>query len=35
VEEAFHAPSDTQFSVGVHRFTGEPQPLGTGNLFQF
>jgi hypothetical protein len=36
VEEAFHAPADVLFSVGVHRFTGIPQPLdGTRRLFSF
>lgn len=27
VEEAFHAPEDVLFSVGVHRFVGVPRPL--------
>jgi hypothetical protein len=36
VEHAFHAPPDVRFSVGVHHFTGAPQPLAPhGNLFQF
>lgn len=36
VELAFHAPPDVMFSVGVHRFTGAPQPLAAhGSLFQF
>ncbi|HEY0697695.1 MAG TPA: SAM-dependent methyltransferase [Micromonospora sp.] len=35
-EEAFHAPDDVLFSVGVHRFTGVPRPLDTsGTLFSF
>lgn len=35
-ELAFHAPADVVFTVGVHRFTGAPQPLSTkGTLFQF
>jgi hypothetical protein len=36
VEEAFHAPDDVAFSVGVHRFTGAPRPLpASGQLFTF
>lgn len=36
VEQAFHAPDDVLFSVGVHRFVGDPQPLnGDGRLFDF
>jgi ubiquinone/menaquinone biosynthesis C-methylase UbiE len=36
VEHAFHAPPDVMFSVGVHHFTGAPQPLAVhGNIFQF
>ncbi|RLK24475.1 putative methyltransferase [Micromonospora sp. M71_S20] len=36
VEEAFHAPDDARFSVGVHRFAGTPRPLdATGTLFTF
>ena len=36
VEHAFHAPPDVMFSVGVHRFTGAPQPLAArGDLFRF
>ncbi|MGC5331658.1 SAM-dependent methyltransferase [Micromonospora sp. DT62] len=36
VEEAFHAPADVRFSVGVHRFQGTPRPLdATGTLFTF
>ncbi|MEU4771091.1 SAM-dependent methyltransferase [Micromonospora sp. NPDC023644] len=36
VEEAFHAPDDVRFSVGVHRFAGTPRPLdATGTLFTF
>lgn len=36
IEDAFHAPDDVLFSVGVHRFTDVPQPLlPTGKLFQF
>jgi hypothetical protein len=27
VERAFHAPDDVRFSVGVHRFLGQPQTL--------
>jgi len=35
VERAFHAPDDAVFSVGVHRFTGTPQPLqASGSLFR-
>jgi hypothetical protein len=34
-EEAFHAPADVLFSVGVHRFTGTPRPLGAGRMFAF
>ncbi|MEV7229784.1 class I SAM-dependent methyltransferase family protein [Polymorphospora sp. NPDC051019] len=35
-EEAFHAPDGVLFSVGVHRFTGTPQPLPAGGkIFQF
>ena len=35
-EHAFHAPPDVMFSVGVHRFTGVPQPLAEqGRLFRF
>ena len=35
-ELAFHAPPDVMFSVGVHRFTGTPQPLAArGSLFRF
>jgi hypothetical protein len=35
-ELAFHAPPDVMFSVGVHRFTGIPQPLAArGDLFRF
>jgi hypothetical protein len=36
VEQAFHAPEDVMFSVGVHRLIDAPQPLrGHGVLFQF
>lgn len=36
VESAFHAPPDVLFSVGVHRFAGEPQPLvPAGKMFRF
>ncbi|MEV0733161.1 class I SAM-dependent methyltransferase family protein [Polymorphospora sp. NPDC050346] len=36
VEEAFHAPDGVLFSVGIHRFTGTPQPLpADGKIFQF
>ena len=36
VEEAFHAPADVLFSVGVHRFLGVPRPLAPrGRLFRF
>ncbi|WP_433648981.1 SAM-dependent methyltransferase [Micromonospora zamorensis] len=36
VEQAFHAPDDVQFSVGVHRFEGSPQPLDpAGTIFTF
>lgn len=35
-EQAFHAPDDGEFSVGVHRFSGRPRPLRTdGSLFRF
>ena len=35
-EVAFHAPEDVLFSVGVHRFTGEPRGLQPGrSLFRF
>ena len=34
-EQAFNAPDDVLFSVGVHRFTGTPQPLRNGKIFQF
>jgi hypothetical protein len=35
-EVALHAPDHVLFSVGVHRFTGEPQPLpDSGRLFTF
>ena len=35
-ERAFHAPPDVMFSVGVHHFTGAPQPLAAqGDLFRF
>ncbi|MEU7584853.1 SAM-dependent methyltransferase [Micromonospora sp. NPDC049230] len=33
-EEAFHAPSDVLFSVGVHRFHGQPQQApSSGRIF--
>jgi len=35
VEEAFEAPDGQLFSVGVHRFGGEPRPLTDGRLFTF
>jgi hypothetical protein len=36
VEQAFDAPHDTLFSVGVHHFTGEPAPRpASGRLFRF
>jgi hypothetical protein len=36
VEHAFHAPDDVLFSVGVHQFLGQPQPLNPyGRLFEF
>jgi hypothetical protein len=36
VEQAFEAPADVLFSVGVHRFTGTPRPLDTaGTMFTF
>jgi hypothetical protein len=36
VERAFHAPDDVLFSVGVHQFLGDPQPLNPcGRLFRF
>ena len=36
VEEAFHAPDDVRFSVGVHRLDGTPRPLdATGTVFEF
>jgi hypothetical protein len=34
-EQAFTAPDGVLFSVGVHRFSGTPQPLTTGKIFQF
>jgi hypothetical protein len=35
-ELAFHAPSEVSFSVGVHRFHGQPQhPPPSGRLFTF
>jgi len=35
-EKAFAAPADVLFAVGVHRFTGTPQPLDTtGTIFTF
>lgn len=34
-EQAFLAPEDVLFSVGVHRFTGTPQPLRDGKIFEF
>ena len=35
-EQAFDAPGDELFSVGVHRFTGVPRPLAPrGRLFRF
>ena len=36
VEQAFDAPDDVLFSVGVHRFVGVPRPLDPhGELFRF
>jgi hypothetical protein len=36
VEQAFHAPADALFSVGVHRFVGVPRSLAPrGMLFRF
>lgn len=36
VEEAFARPDDASFRVGVHRFTGTPQPRATGTtMFTF
>ncbi|RAO03697.1 hypothetical protein GAR05_00677 [Micromonospora saelicesensis] len=36
VEQAFHAPDDVRFSVGVHRFESAPQPLDpAGTIFTF
>jgi len=36
VEQAFHAPDDALFSVGVHRFAGAPRGLDAGgSLFTF
>ena len=36
VERAFHTPDDVLFSVGVHEFLGQPQPLNPyGRLFRF
>jgi hypothetical protein len=36
VEQAFHAPADALFSVGVHHFVGVPRPLTPrGRLFRF
>ena len=35
-EEAFHAPEDVHFTVGVHRLVAEPEPLDeTGLMFTF
>lgn len=35
-EEAFHAPSNVLFSVGVHRFDGQPQQAPpSGRIFTF
>jgi hypothetical protein len=35
-EQAFHAPADALFSVGVHRFGGAPRALTPrGRLFRF
>lgn len=35
-ERAFHAPDEVLFSVGVHEFTGQPQPLmQSGPMFRF
>jgi hypothetical protein len=35
-EQAFHAPPDALFSVGVHRFHGSPEdPLRNGRIFTF
>jgi hypothetical protein len=35
-EQAFHAPSDALFSVGVHHFVGDPRPLTPrSSLFRF
>ena len=34
-EHAFEAPDGVLFSVGVHSFTGRPQPLAGGKLFEF
>ncbi|WP_432829859.1 SAM-dependent methyltransferase [Dactylosporangium sp. CA-092794] len=35
-ERAFHAPGDSPFSVGVHRFDGRPRPLpAAGRIFAF
>jgi hypothetical protein len=34
-EDAFEAPDDVLFSVGVHRFTGPPQSLDDGRIFRF
>ncbi|GAA2496459.1 class I SAM-dependent methyltransferase [Winogradskya humida] len=35
-ERAFHAPEDVMFTVGVHEFHGEPQPLEpAGTIFRF
>lgn len=35
-EQAFHAPGDTLFSVGVHQYLGVPQPLNpNGTMFRF
>ncbi len=36
VEQAFYAPRDVLFAVGVHRFTGASRPLAPhGELFRF
>ncbi|MET0423006.1 MAG: hypothetical protein ABW046_03980 [Actinoplanes sp.] len=35
-EQAFDAPDGVLFSVGVHHFTGPPQPLAVaGRIFRF
>ncbi len=35
VLQAFHAPDDVRFPVGVQRFVGVPRPAPYGKLFDF